>query len=282
MSSSRTLVIKRNDRWTCFDWGELFSYREVLYALVKREFLSKYKRTLLGPLWYILQPIVNSLVFTLVFFKFAGISTSGVEPKLFYFCALLPWTYFANSAETISNSLIVNAYIFEKVYFPRLIVPVATLISHLITFTLQLCVFLLLCFYTRWSTPAGLPISTSSIWMFPLFLLLAATTSLGVGLWIASLTVHYRDLQYVRDFVFRIWMFLTPVIYPSTLIPMRWKWLIEMNPLTAVIEGFRHAFFGTAMMGPLVIGKAALLSAVLLITGLLVFNRVQRNFIDDI
>ncbi len=277
------IVIQPNSSWLYFDWKGLLEYRDLLVLLVRRDFLARYKQTLLGPAWFILQPLLTTVIFTVIFGKGVKISTEGIPPYLFYFCALVPWSYFSQCLSAISLSLTGNANLFRKVYFPRLIIPLSIILSNLMAFLLQLFTFLGFYFYFKFFTPQGAQIHpTAALFFLPLLLLQTAATSLGVGLWVAALTVKYRDFQHLVTFAVQLWMYLTPVIYPASVIPERWRFLIAFNPMAGVVECHRYAFFGTGMIESAYLSISAFTALFFLLTGLLIFNKVQRTFVDTL
>ena len=282
-SAGREIVISPDRPWYFVDGNELLHYRDLLYFLVRREFLSKYKQTILGPAWFVLQPLLTSVVFTLIFGRVAKIPTDHIPPTLFYLCGLLIWNYFSSCLNAVAVALTANAYILDKVYFPRLVIPLSIIVSNVFSFLLQLILFLVLYFYWLGFTPAGEGVHPSHfLWVLPLLFLQTAALSLGVGLWIAALTVKYRDFQHLLGFMTQLWLYVTPVIYPLSVIPHRWKWLAVMNPLVEIVEMFRRAFFGAGWVHP---GASAIslgVTLVLLFSGLMLFNKVERTFVDTI
>jgi len=276
-------IIQANRNWFVIDWKDIWCHRDLLFMLVWREFVAKYKQTVLGPLWYIIQPLVTTVVFTLIFGNFLKISTDGLPPQLFYFCALIPWNYFAISVSSISTSFTTNAGIFTKVYFPRLIIPFSILISNLLMMIIQLATFLGIYLYFIYFTPQGEHINPNlAILLLPFIVIYTAIVSLAVGLWIAALTVKYRDFQYAMTFLVHLWMYATPVIYPVSAVPEKWRILLGLNPLTGIVETFRYAFFGVATVQFELVFLSIVITIVLLISGLFFFNKVERTFVDTI
>lgn len=276
-------IIEAHQSWFYVDWKGLFHYRDLLFLLVRRDFIAKYKQTILGPLWFIIQPLLTTLVFTVIFGKFSKIPTDKLPPVLFYLCGLLAWNYFAQCLTSIAASLTNNAHLFSKVYFPRLIVPLSIIISNLMTFAIQAVTFLAFYFYFKIFTSAGSVINPNGfILLLPLLLLETAAVSLGIGLWIAALTVKYRDFQHLVSFLVQLWMYATPVIYPVSSIPDRWQFLTVLNPMSGIVESYRYAFFGTGFVDFRYLMTSAGLVLFSLVTGLLIFNRVERTFVDTI
>jgi lipopolysaccharide transport system permease protein len=281
MNSSVEIVIRPTKGWFRLDVADLWRYRDLLLLLVNRDFVSKYKQTVLGPAWFILQPLLMTAVFTVVFGMVARIPTDGVPPVLFYLAGLLGWNYFAQTFQVTSSTLTFNASIFGKVYFPRLVVPLSTVISGFLSFGLQLATFLAFLGYYKLFTPAGagLTVGTGILW-FPLVMAQIAALSLGVGLWMAALTAKYRDFAFLSGFLVQIWMYATPVIYPLSRIPEEWRWVAAVNPMTAPVEAIKLMFLGQGTLDPAHAAISAGLTLFFLVTGLAVFDKVERTFVD--
>ena len=274
-------IIQPTRGWRVIDWRALVHYRDLLYLMVRRDFVAKYKQTVLGPAWFIIQPLITTLMFTVVFGKIAKIPTDGIPGQVFYLCNLLAWTYFSQSLPTIATSLITNAGLFSKVYFPRLIVPLAALVSNLLAFGLQLVTFLGFYFYFKFATPEGAGIHANlTLLALPLLILHTALISLGFGLWLAALTAKYRDFTHLMHFLVQLWMYATPVILPLRLVPEKLRIVFALNPMTAVVESFRYAFFSHATVNAGYLGLSVAITLVVLISGLLVFSRVEKTFVD--
>ncbi len=274
-------IIQPTRGWRVIDWRALVHYRDLLYLMVRRDFVAKYKQTVLGPAWFIIQPLITTLMFTVVFGKIAKIPTDGIPGQVFYLCNLLAWTYFSQSLPTIATSLITNAGLFTKVYFPRLIVPLAALVSNLLAFGLQLVTFLGFYFYFKFATPEGAGIHANlTLLALPLLILHTALISLGFGLWLAALTAKYRDFTHLMHFLVQLWMYATPVILPLRLVPEKLRIVFALNPMTAVVESFRYAFFSHATVNAGYLGLSVAITLVVLISGLLVFSRVEKTFVD--
>ena len=248
---SYEIIIQPNRSWFHIDWRGLSHYRDLLFLLVRRDFVSKYKQTILGPAWFVIQPLLTTLVFTIIFGKVAKIPTDGLPPALFYLCGLLAWRYFASCLTTTSTSFTANANLFGKVYFPRLIMPLSVVISNLFAFAIQLVTFLAFLFYFKYLTQAGIDIKPNlSIFALPLLLLQTAAISLGVGLWLSALTAKYRDFQFLMGFLVQLWMYATPVIYPMSIVQEKWKPILALNPMAPIVESYRYAFLGTGITNP--------------------------------
>ena len=283
MNADYEFVIEANKNWFAFDWKGLLHYRDLLFLLVRRDFVSKYKQTILGPLWFVLQPLLMTLVFSFVFGNIVKISTEKVPPLLFYLCGLLVWNYFAQNLNATSQSLVANTHIFSKVYFPRLIIPLSAVISNLLTFLLQLVMFLGFFIYFRYFTQAKMDIHPNLfILVLPLLVFQTAVISLGVGLWISALTVKYRDFQYLTTFLTQLWMYATPVIYPISAVPEKWRMWIVLNPMSAIVEFYRYAFFGIGAINSCYLFISVMVSIFLFFSGIFIFNKVQRTFVDII
>lgn len=256
-----------------FGLRELWAYRELAGFLVWRDLKVRYKQTVLGAAWAILQPFFTMLIFSLFFGRLAQIPSDGLPYPIFVFAALVPWTFFANTLLQSSNSLLDNVDLIKKVYFPRLVMPLASVLSGLVDFFIAFTVLLgMMAFYGVWPTP--------QILCVPLLLLLAVITSLGMGLWLSALNAQFRDVRYTLPFLTQIWMFATPVAYPSSLLPEAWRALYGLNPMAGVVEGFRWALLGadTSPGGMILVSAAG--SLLLLATGALYFRRVERSFAD--
>jgi len=259
--------------WVALKLRELWAYRELLYFLVWRDIKVRYKQTALGAAWAIIQPFFTMVVFSVFFGSLAKMPSDGIPYPIFAFAALVPWTFFANGLTQASNSLVGNSALIKKVYFPRLAIPIAGVLSNLVDFAQAFVVLLLMMVYFKlWPTVAIL-------WL-PLLLLLAFVTALGVGLWFSALNVEFRDVRYVVPFLTQFWMFATPVAYPSSLLHEPWRTLYGLNPMAGVVEGFRWALLGNANApGPLIWASAAA-ALVILVSGAFYFRRMERTFAD--
>ncbi|MGD9613016.1 MAG: ABC transporter permease [Kiritimatiellia bacterium] len=274
------LVIEPPKGWLDLHLRDLWRYRDLMGLFVRRDFVAAYKQTILGPLWHLIQPLLTTLMFTVVFGRIAGLPTDGVPQFVFYMAGTTVWGYFANCLTRTSNTFIANAGIFGKVYFPRMVVPASTVMSQLIAFAIQFGFFL--CFYALFWL-RGAPIHPNwAIGLLPLLLLLMAGLGLGFGIVISSLTTKYRDLQVLVGFGVQLWMYATPVIYPLSSMPEKYRWLVAANPMSAVVETFRYGFFGTGTFSWVYLGYSAGFTLVLLLLGMAVFNRVERTFMDTV
>lgn len=261
--------------------SELWHYRDLVLLFVRRDFVAIYKQTILGPLWYLIQPLLTTLTFTFVFGRIASLPTDGLPEFLFYMSGTVVWTYFAACLTKTSETFVQNAHLFGKVYFPRMAVPVSILISNLITFLIQFALFLVFVVYF---VARGTPIQTNWLWIFlsPLLILMMAGLGLGFGVIISSLTTKYRDLRFLITFGVQLLMYATPVIYPVSSIPERFQWIILANPMTPIMEAFRYAFLGAGAVDPghLLYSFCFMLLVVLL--GSVIFNRVEQTFMDTV
>lgn len=263
--------------WVNLQLRAVWEYRELLYFLVWRDVKVRYKQTALGVLWIVLQPVVSMVVFSLLFGELLKVPSGGVPYPVFAYAALLPWNYFAGSLTRSSGSLVNSANLITKVYFPRLIIPISGVLSGLVDFAVAFVVLIGLALYY------GIALTPALLWL-PLFLLLAVLTALGFGLWLAALNVRYRDVGYLVPFLVQLWMYVTPVIYGSTLIPERYRFLLALNPMTGVVEGFRWALLGSAApaaeMSVWTFGVSLAVVAVVLVSGAVFFRSTERTFAD--
>lgn len=281
--SSFQIHIRPDQSWLRIDVHALWEFRDLLLLLVRRDFVARYQQTALGPAWAIVQPLVMTLVFTLVFGKFAGISTDDLPPILFYLCSLLMWNYHAQTVQLTAGTFTANAELFRKVYFPRLIVPLSVAISNLIAFSIQAVLFAAFWIYFKFFTEAGAHFGMDGrAFLFPLLLLQVAATGVGSGLLIASSTAKYRDLQHVLPLVVQVWLYLTPVIYPLSHVPVRWQWLVALNPLASLVEMTRYLLLGRGEVHFEQCVYSAAAALFLLLAGVMIFQRTERTFIDTV
>jgi lipopolysaccharide transport system permease protein len=261
---------------------QVWRYRDLMLLFVRRDFVAQYKQTILGPLWHFIQPIITAFLFTFVFNTIAGISTEGVPPFLFYLSGITTWNYFARTLNNTSNTFVSNAHIFGKVYFPRLVMPLSAVISGLIAFAIQFGLFLIfLAYYYFFKENTALN-PNRYILLTPLFLLVMATLGLGLGIIISSLTTRYRDLSVLIGFGVQLLMYISPVIYPISAMPALYRPFVIYNPIAPLIEGFRYAFLGVGTFDWVGLGISTLISVVIFLIGVVLFNRVERNFMDTI
>jgi lipopolysaccharide transport system permease protein len=266
-------IVKPSKGWASLQLRELWHYRELAFFLTWRDVKVRYKQTLLGGAWAIIQPFMTMVVFSLFFGNLAKIPSDGIPYPIFSYAALVPWTFFANGVSLSSNSLVGSASLITKVYFPRLIMPIATVLSGIVDFALA---FVVLLGMMQWY---GITPTLNALWL-PFFLLLALATCLGVGLWLSAMNVKFRDVRYVVPFLVQFWMFATPIAYPSSLVPDAWRTLYALNPMVGVVEGFRWALLGSnSVPGPLIL-VSSLAALVLLVSGAFYFRRTERSFAD--
>jgi lipopolysaccharide transport system permease protein len=280
MATQSLTVISSHRGW--FDWrlGQLWRYRDLISLFVWRDFVSVYRQTILGPVWHVVQPLLTTLTFTVVFGTFAGLSTDGAPPFLFYLAGVVMWGYFANCLNRTATTFIANASLFGKVYFHRLVIPVSVVISNLIAFGIQLTIFL--AFLVAHSLAGGeFPITAWAL-LTPVLLLLLAGYGLGGGVIVCALTTRYRDLAQLVSFGVQLLMYATPIIYPISAVPERYRWVLHLNPLTPAVEGFRLGFLG---VGTVTVGELATsfgIMVAVLAVGLMLFTRVEQTFMDTV
>lgn len=260
-------------RWTSIGIRELWEYRELLYFLIWRDVKVRYKQTALGASWAIIQPVFMMIVFSLFFGRLARIPSDGIPYPIFTFCALLPWQLFAHALTESSNSLVANERLITKVYFPRLVVPIAAVLGGLVDFAVAFIILIAMMLYY------GI-VPSRSIITLPGFVVLAVLTALAVGLWLSALNVKYRDVRYTINFLIQFWLFATPVAYPSSLVPERWRPLYGLNPMAGVVEGFRWALLGKSEPPGAMLAVSVSVVILLLIAGLYYFRRMEQEFAD--
>ncbi len=259
--------------WVSLRLNELWEYRELLYFLTWRDIKVRYKQTVLGAAWAIIQPFLTMVVFSLFFGKLAEIPSDGIPYPIFSYAALVPWTFFTNGLSQSSNSLVGSANLIKKVYFPRLVVPISAVISGAVDFVLAFSVLILMMVFY------GIMPTANVIWL-PLLLLLAFVTALGAGLWLSAMNVQFRDVRYAVPFLVQFWLFATPIAYPSSLLPEPWRTLYGLNPMTGVVEGFRWALLGVETApGPMIL-VSSLVALALLASGAFYFRRMEKTFAD--
>ena len=274
-----TTEIRPQRAWWDLRLGEIFHYIELIQLLVWRDFVAGYKQTVLGPFWYVIQQILSTGVYTIIFGEVAKLSTDGAPPFLFYMAGSTIWGYFSGCLTSTSNTFTGNSRIFGKVYFPRLVMPIAAVVSNLISFGMRFTVFTLLFLYYVF---IGAVTPTWWILSLPFILFLLAGLGLGIGIIISSLTIKYRDLQQILGHGVLLLMYATPVIYPISMVPDQWQWVFLINPLTPLVEVFRSSFLGANMISPLYLIYSVAFTLVVLTIGLLVFNRAENTFMDTV
>jgi lipopolysaccharide transport system permease protein len=275
-----TEVIRPKRTWHDINLTEVWKYRDLVMIFVRRDFVSAYKQTVLGPLWFVIQPLITTIVFTVIFGKIAHLSTSNVPATLFYMTGITAWGYFSSCLNRASGTFLNNAGLFGKVYFPRLTVPISIVISNLITFGIQF--LFLFCFWIYYYSIGANIYITIYILLIPVLLLIMAFMGLGFGIIISSLTTKYKDLQFLISFGVQLMMYASPIIYPLSSIPDKYKLILMLNPMTAVIETFKYALLGNGSFSWVMLGYSGVFTFVILVIGILLFNKTEQKFIDTI
>jgi len=275
-----TMILRPKRNLLDINLHELWQYRDLIMLFVQRDFVSKFKQTILGPLWFIIQPLLTTIMFTIIFGNIAGISTNGIPKMLFYMSGIVGWTYFSTCLNDTSQTFIKNASIFGKVYFPRLALPISVVISNLVSFIIQ---FVFLCMFLAYFMIKGSDVSPNImvLWI-PFLVVLMAGLGLGFGIIISSLTTKYRDLAHLVTFGVSLWMYATPIIYPLSEIPEKYQMLVLANPMTPVVETFKTALLGVGQINYLHILYSFVFTVVLLAIGVVIFNKVEKTFMDTV
>lgn len=281
MNDKFDLVIKPKTGWLDINFKEIWQYRDLIFMFIKRNFTASYKQTILGPLWFLISPLMTTSVFTLVFGQIAGISTEGVPQFLFYMAGNIAWGYFSSCFTSTAHTFTSNAYLFGKVYFPRLTIPISTVIFNLITFFTQLVLFFVIYTYFKVS---GIWDGSVTEWILltPLMIFQLALLGLGCGIIVSSVTTKYRDLSILVGFGIQLWMYATPVVYPISRVGDRYRNLIMLNPVSPIINNFRYAFLGCGTPEIKMWAVSACVTVIVLLTGIMLFNRVEKNFMDTV
>ena len=270
---SAVLRIAPSQGWWELPLSELWDYRELLYFIVWRDIKIRYKQTAVGAAWAVLQPLLTMLVFSLFFGKLAHVPSDGMPYPIFYYSALLPWMYFAAALQNATTAIVDNQKVITKVYFPRIALPLAAVLASLVDFGISFLMFLALMVYY------GIHPTAAVVW-FPAFLLLAVMTALGVGLWLSALNAIYRDVRYVMPFLIQFWMFASPVAYPSSLVPEKWRWLYGLNPMAGVIEGFRWSLVGRGAAPGTMVFVSAGVVVLIFLGGMAYFQQMETTVAD--
>ena len=269
----RKTIIKPSYGWAALNLRDLLLYRELIFFMTWRDLKVRYKQTLLGASWAILQPFLTMVVFSIFFGNLAKVPSDGVPYPIFSYTALIPWTLFSKALQDASRSLVANSHMITKVYFPRMILPLSSVMAGVVDFLIAFVVLLgMMVFYNIFPT--------ANVLVLPLFLLQALVIAVGVGLWLSALNVLFRDINYVLPFLTQFWMFLTPVAYPSSMVPSEWQVIYALNPMTGVVEGFRWALLGTGQPPGIMTLVSSITAVVLLISGMFYFRRMERLFAD--
>ncbi len=270
-----TTIIESTAGWVPLNLPALWEYHELLYFLILRDLQVRYKQTVIGVGWAVVQPLCTMVIFSIFFGKLGRLPSDGLPYPVFTYCALLPWQLFANAMTMSGNSLVTHQNLITKVYFPRLVIPVAAVLAGLVDFAIA---FVILIALMAWYGLAP----TTAVWTLPGFVVLAVVASLGIGLWLSALNVKYRDVRHVIPFLTQVWLFVTPIAYASSMVPARWRALYGLNPMVGVVEGFRWALLGQGQWPPGLIASSTLVALLLLISGLYYFRRTESAFADII
>lgn len=275
-----TEEIKSNDSLFSVNLKEVWQYRDLLFMLVKKEFITFYKQTILGPIWFFIQPVLTVLMYVVLFGQIAKLSTDGLPQIAFYLAGTIIWNYFSESLTKTSTIFKDNATVFGKIYFPRLIMPLSVVCSGLMKFAIQFILFVLVVLYYTFVTGTIYP----NLWVLatPFLIILMAAFALGLGMIFSSLTTKYKDLTFLLTFGIQLGMYATPVVYPVSAMPEKYRWIIDVNPLTGIFECFRYGYLGSGDFKPSSLGLSTLLISILLIIGVLIFNKVEKSFMDTV
>jgi lipopolysaccharide transport system permease protein len=271
--NERKSIIKPSHGWAALNLRDLWLYRELIFFMTWRDLKVRYKQTLLGASLAILQPFLTMVVFSIFFGTLAKVPSDGVPYPIFSYTALIPWTLFSKALQDASRSLVANSHMITKVYFPRMILPLSSVLAGVVDFLIAFIVLMGMMVYYK-ITP------TANVWFLPLFLILALVTAVGVGLWLSALNVLFRDINYVLPFLTQFWMYLTPIAYPSSMVPVKWQTIYALNPMTGVVEGFRWALLGTGQPPGTLTLVSSIVAVILLISGMFYFRRMERLFAD--
>ncbi len=278
--------IKPNQGWFTIDWKGIRDYRDLLFLLVRRDFVSRYQQTILGPIWFVINPLVAALMNMLILTGILDVKTDGVPAVLFFFCGQIAWSYFAGLLDSTSNTFLANAHLFGKVYFPRLVVPIAQALSNLINFGVQLLAFLALYMAVKIKSPDSFGFNGPMLGLFPLFIVHMALLGLGAGMIISAFTAKYRDFRYLTGFLQNIWMMASAVMFPTSKllekVPDHLEWVLALNPMISIIEGTRLAFLGAGTFNLVHYLISLGVSIVIFFVGLMLFQRSARTFVDTI
>jgi len=278
--SEKYTEITPNNRLLNLNLRELIAYKDLIYMYVKRDIVTLYKQTILGPLWFIIQPILTTVMFMFVFGNIAGISTDGIPGPLFYFSGIILWNYFSSCLNATSSTFTTNQAVFGKVYFPRLVVPISVTISNLVKFFIQFVIFLII--YAVYIFRGVDILPNAYAFLFPLLVLMSAGLALGFGIIFSSMTTKYRDLTFLLQFGVQLWMYATPVIYPLSTMPADKQWIFQLNPMTSIIETFKYGTIGSGVFSWHWLFYSLIFTVVLLFVGIMIFNKVEKDFMDTV
>ena len=276
------MVITPDRGWFELHLDEIWRYRDLLWIFVKRDFTTFYKQTILGPLWFFIQPLISTIVFTIIFNRLAGLPTDEIPPYLFYMSGIIAWSYFSSCLTSTSGTFTANAGMFGKVYFPRIIVPLSNVVSGLSRFGVQLVMFLGFYFYYRFMGNEQINPSFEILLLLPLLIILMAMLGMGMGMIVSSLTTKYRDLGFLVNFGTQLLMYASPIVYPLSIVPEKYKPFILANPMTPIIEGFRQAFIGKGQLDLNLFLYSFFFALIIFTIGILIFNKVEKDFIDTV
>ncbi len=275
-----TNAILPRDKLLSLRLKEIWRYRDLVVLFVRRDFVAKYKQTILGPAWFFIQPMLQTAIFTVVFSGMANLPTDNIPPILFYLAGVTAWNYFAQCLRSTSNTFSQNAHLFGKVYFPRAVSPISVIISNLIQFGIGMLLFVL--FYAYFALK-GYPVRPNIVLLLlPLIIILMGVMGLGLGMLISAMTTKYRDLQYLVDFGVQLLMYATPVILPLSAVPEKYKFVMVFNPMTGIIETFKYGFFGLGTMQWMLLVYSVIFTVIVFLVGLIIFNRTEKNFMDTV
>jgi lipopolysaccharide transport system permease protein len=281
-TDEEVIYLRPSRGWIALDLIDLWRYRELVYFMIWRDIKVRYKQTLLGASWAILVPFLSMVVFTIFFGRLAKIPSDNVPYPIWSYTALLPWTLFTNAITSAGRSMVAHRTMVTKIYFPRLIIPIASVLSGVVDFAIALLVLVGMMIYYNSGQGYHVTPSLAVVWTLPLFLVLTLVTALGVGLWLAALNVIYRDINYILPFLTQFWMFITPIVYPSSMISEKWRLVYALNPMAGVVEGFRWALLGTNTSPGPMLAVSTTIAIVFLISGLFYFRRMEHTFADMI
>lgn len=273
-------IIRPVSGWFDVDLKSIWRYRDLVYLMVRRDFVAQYAQTILGPLWFVVQPLLTTIMFTLVFGRVARLPTDGIPPTLFYMAGVVAWGYFSTCVTKTSTTFVANAHLFGKVWFPRLVVPISVVLSGLVALVIQIGLFSAM-FGWRLATDDALSVG-SRVWLVPLLVLQMGLLSLGCGIVISSLTTRYRDLANLVVFGVQLWMFATPVVYPASRIPENWIWLMFVNPMAPLVEALRLSVFGVGTVTGAQLCCSLGITLCLLAAGVVLFSRIEKSFMDSV
>ncbi|MFL2983125.1 MAG: ABC transporter permease [Candidatus Neomarinimicrobiota bacterium] len=276
------MIISPSRGWLDINVKEILIYKDLLFLFVKRDFTTFYKQTILGPLWFFIQPLISTIVFSIIFNRVAKIPTDEIPPNLFYMSGIIAWNYFSNCLTATSNTFTTNSGLFGKVYFPRIILPLSKVISGLATFLVQLIMFLIFYLYYLNADNQNINPSFNILFLVPIMIVQMAMLGQGLGMIISSLTIKYRDLSYLVTFGTQLLMYASPIVYPLSVVPEKYKIFIMANPMTPIIEGFRQAFMGSGHLEFDMFIYSIMICLFIFLFGFLVFNKIEKSFIDTV